>query len=78
MVRVLEKSREPIRALKTDKQQVMIRPRPGSFIYTPPEVDTMFADIAAAREAGAAGVVFGCLDENGDVDLEITTKWVDS
>lgn len=52
--------------------KVMIRPRPGSFIYGAAEVDVMLADITAARGAGAAGVVFGCLDENGDVDVETT------
>jgi copper homeostasis protein len=52
----------------------MIRPRPGSFIYTDPEIDVMLSDIAAAREAGAAGVVFGCLDNNGDIDVETTRR----
>ena len=54
----------------------MIRPRPGSFVYFEPEIEVMIADIAAAREAGAAGVVFGCLDEDGNVDVEQTKRWV--
>lgn len=47
----------------------MIRPRPGGFCYDAGEIAVMEADIAAAREAGLAGVVFGALTEAGDLDL---------
>lgn len=54
--------------------QVMVRPRPGSFVYTPAEVEVMLLDIQAAREAGAVGVVFGCLTVEGEVDTAVTTQ----
>ena len=37
----------------------LIRPRAGGFVYTAAEMAVMQADIAAAREAGLAGVVIG-------------------
>lgn len=46
----------------------MIRPRSGGFCYTPRELDVMSRDIAAAVEAGAAGVVFGALGGDRSVD----------
>ncbi len=50
---------------------VIIRPRGGDFLYSSLELDIMFDDIRAAREAGADGVVFGCLDEEGNVNMEV-------
>jgi copper homeostasis protein len=37
----------------------MIRPRPGSFVWSEDELRIMEADIALARQAGLAGVVIG-------------------
>ena len=48
---------------------VIIRPRGGDFLYSPLELDIMEEDIRAAREAGADGVVFGCLTPEGELDL---------
>ena len=48
---------------------VIIRPRGGDFLYSPLEVDIMEEDIRAAREAGADGVVFGCLTPDGELDM---------
>lgn len=48
---------------------VIIRPRGGDFLYSPIEIETMLEDIRTARQAGADGLVFGCLQENGDIDL---------
>jgi copper homeostasis protein CutC len=47
---------------------VMIRPRPGGFVYSPAELDRMRRDVALALVLGAAGVVFGALNEEGHVD----------
>ena len=48
---------------------VIIRPRGGDFLYSPLELDIMEEDIRAAREAGADGVVFGCLTPDGELDM---------
>lgn len=48
---------------------VIIRPRGGDFLYTPSELDIMETDIYAARDAGADGVVFGCLTPDGGLDM---------
>lgn len=52
------------------RRHVLIRPRPGDFLYTPDEVEVMVDDIVAARRAGVDGVVVGALTADGDVDVE--------
>lgn len=46
---------------------VMIRPYAKSFVYKREEINVMKKDIAIAKELGANGVVFGVLDENGEI-----------
>ncbi|MBQ6166471.1 MAG: copper homeostasis protein CutC [Muribaculaceae bacterium] len=58
------------RVLTTTRLHVIIRPRGGDFLYTDLEVERMAADIAACRELGVDGVVFGCLNADGTVDVE--------
>ena len=48
---------------------VMIRPRGGDFVYSAEELAIMEADLVAAKNAGAHGVVFGCLTEKNELDL---------
>ena len=48
---------------------VIIRPRGGDFLYSPLELDIMEEDIRMARQAGADGVVFGCLNPDGTLDM---------
>lgn len=55
---------------------VLVRPRPGDFVYSDAEFSVMLRDIEAARSAGAAGVVVGVLDASGAVDLERTGRLV--
>lgn len=47
---------------------VMIRPRGGSFVYSPAELDLMQRDIESMRELGVDGIVVGVLDARGAVD----------
>ena len=57
---------------------VMIRPRPGDFLYSTEEIAIMHADIAVARDIGAKGVVFGLLTEAGLVDEARTRELMQS
>jgi copper homeostasis protein len=56
--------------------QVMVRPRGGDFLYSQIEVDMMLRDIAAAKQARAGGVVFGCLTAEGDIDATLTQRLI--
>ncbi|RZK46034.1 MAG: copper homeostasis protein CutC [Hymenobacter sp.] len=48
---------------------VLIRPRPGGFVYSADELAIMQDDIAACRGLGCTGVVLGALDTAGRVDM---------
>ncbi len=50
----------------------MVRPRAGNFVHTKKEVEQMKKDIDAAKQAGAAGVVFGLLTPDNKIDIENT------
>lgn len=58
------------RLLSSTRLHVIIRPRGGDFLYSSLEMERMEEDIRMCRELGVDGVVFGCLTENGDVDIE--------
>jgi len=49
----------------------MIRPRAGLFHYTDAEAAIMLEDIAAAREAGLAGIVLGARGEDGALNVPL-------
>ena len=55
---------------------VMIRPRGGSFVHTPAELDAMRRDIEMALRAGADMLVFGVLDDDGRVHERVTRELV--
>jgi len=50
---------------------VLIRPRPGGFVYTTTEVEVMIREIINCRELGAKGVVVGLMSEKGGVDVDV-------
>ena len=54
----------------------MIRPRAGDFVWTEAEVRAMEADIAAAAEAGLAGVVLGAALPDGRLDEAVLARLV--
>jgi copper homeostasis protein len=47
---------------------VLIRPRPGDFLYDAGDLAVMRRDIAEAARHGADGVVIGALDRHGAID----------
>lgn len=55
----------------------MIRPRTGDFCWSGAEVRAMEAEIAAAREAGLAGVVLGASLPDGRLDLPVLRRLVE-
>jgi len=55
---------------------VLIRPRPGDFVYSESEFDVMIRDIELTRTMGIAGIVTGALDASGRVDIKRTRSLV--
>ena len=55
-------------AVATIPFHVIIRPRGGDFLYSELEYASMLDDVRAMRELGVAGVVVGCLTEDGRID----------
>lgn len=48
---------------------VLVRPRPGNFVYATGELEVIERDAVAALRAGAAGVVVGVLGADGGPDV---------
>ncbi len=55
---------------------VLVRPRPGDFVYSPAEVATMERDVAVAVRLGAAGVVIGALTPDARLDVETLRRLI--
>lgn len=55
----------------------LIRCRPGDFIYSAAELDTMAREAQHLLRQGAHGVVFGALRPGGEVDLPATRRLVE-
>ena len=67
-----------VAAGRTGFVHVLIRPRPGDFVYDRDEVATMVRDIERARDGGVAGVVVRALTASGSVDHEIVAALRDA
>ena len=65
------------RVLTTTRLHVIIRPRGGDFLYSDLEVERMLEDIAVCRELGVDGVVFGCLNADGTIDVENNRRLIE-
>jgi copper homeostasis protein len=52
----------------------MVRPRPGKFVYSGAEVDSMCDAMRDLRERGVAGFATGALTGNGGLDLRATAR----
>lgn len=48
---------------------VLIRPRPGNFMYNSGEIEIMVKDIQYSVEVGVQGIVSGCLTQSDELDL---------
>ncbi len=60
------------------KLNVIIRPRGGDFLYSDVEHQTMLHDIEIAEKLGVDGVVFGCLNADGEIDMQRNKELVDA
>ncbi|MBO4207651.1 copper homeostasis protein CutC [Micromonospora echinofusca] len=67
-----------LRTVNRIRVHVIVRPRAGDFIYSPPEVDAMVRDVSAAVAAGAHGVVIGALTAEGDIDVPTTRRLIEA
>lgn len=56
----------------------MVRPRAGGFYYTGAEFSAMLEDARILMEAGAAGLAFGCLKEDGGLDRERCARMIEA
>ena len=54
--------------------KVMIRPRPGNFIYSHNEIKTMEQDIDLCKKLNVPEVVIGILTGSGNIDTIITKR----
>ena len=61
---------EEIRKVSTIRMHAMIRPRFGDFCYTDYEFAIIRREVAMYREMGAEGVVIGCLNPDGSLNME--------
>jgi copper homeostasis protein len=50
------------------KLYVLIRPRPGDFLYNDLDFEIMMADVRSCIEAGCDGIVVGILNADGTID----------
>ena len=63
LAKAIDKSFIPMR--------VLIRPRPGNYIYDTEEVDLMETDIMLCKKLGFEGVVIGALNDYGMPDVDV-------
>lgn len=56
----------------------LIRSRPGDFLYSDTDVDTMEREIRFLLAQGAQGVVIGVLTAAGEIDVRATRKLADA
>ena len=57
---------------------VMIRHIEGGFVYSKKDILIMVQDIKMAKQAGAKGVVFGCLTPDNKLDFESNINLIET
>ena len=55
---------------------VMLRPRPGGFVYSPSDFTPLQRDADHALTQGAAGIAFGFLTPDREIDLDRTRQLI--
>ena len=60
------------------KLNIIIRPRGGDFLYSDVEHKAMLHDIEMAKKIGVDGVVIGCLNADGTVDMARNKELIDA
>ena len=55
----------------------MVRPRGAGFCYSEADFEVMKMDARILMEHGADGIAFGCLDENGEIQIEQSKEIID-
>lgn len=66
------------RKLLNIELNIIIRPRGGDFLYSDVEHQTMVQDIEIARKLGVDGVVIGCLNADGTIDMARNKELIDA
>lgn len=61
---------ERIRACTKIPVRVLLRPRFGDFLYTEYEFEILKREVELFRQAGAEGVVIGCLKKDGSLHMK--------
>jgi copper homeostasis protein len=61
---------------KIIETHVMLRPRPGNFVYSESEFKLILEDLVHFKNVGVSGVVFGFLDKNNNIDLKNTGRLI--
>lgn len=56
---------------------VLIRPRPGGFVYSRDEIDVVLREIISCKRIGVKGIVVGALKDSGEIDSEIMKEMID-
>ncbi|MCX8481758.1 MAG: copper homeostasis protein CutC, partial [Sediminibacterium sp.] len=54
----------------------MIRPRGGDFLYSNSEFESMLSDIEICKQLKYDGIVVGCLNKNGDIEINLLKQIV--
>ncbi|MCA8942951.1 MAG: hypothetical protein KDB80_10365, partial [Planctomycetes bacterium] len=65
------------RAVVETELVVLVRPRPGDFVYSAAEADAVRFDLDVAREADVDAVAVGALRPDGSLDLDRIGAWIE-
>lgn len=69
---------ETVKKYATIPVRVLIRPRPGNYIYDKTDLEVMLRDTETARRLGYEGVVVGALNDDGLLDIEKIKAMLDA